>query len=157
MSRTSDPQHYPISGCRTGEHTGRASVLDGQVRLGKYITTQEDEAPSLLVEGVVGPLLAQRQNIQRQKSRVLCLYHIGLKYAFAEVKVNADNNLFDKILWDNALLRIRSTHPAVAIPSPCSSHTLRDCLLLRSFSLECSGPPSCSRLSVWPSVVDHGR
>ena len=47
---------------------GKASVLGEQVRLGKYITTQEDEAPSLLVEGVVGPLLAQRQNIQRQKT-----------------------------------------------------------------------------------------
>jgi len=44
---------------------GKASVLDEQARLAKYITTQEDETPSLLVEDVMGPLLAQRQNSQR--------------------------------------------------------------------------------------------
>jgi len=49
---------------------------------------------------------------------MLCLHHIGcLKIevklecayecilAIAEVKVNADNNLFDKVSWVNALLR----------------------------------------------------
>jgi len=44
----------------------KASILDEQGRLAKYITTQEDEAPSLSVEDVMGSLLAQWQNSQRQ-------------------------------------------------------------------------------------------
>jgi len=39
---------------------GKASVLDEQARLAMYIMTQEDEAPSLSVDDVVGPLLAQQ-------------------------------------------------------------------------------------------------
>ena len=141
-------------GMRLGN--GKASGLDEQVQLGKHITTQEDEAPSLLVERVVGPLLAQRQNIQRQKtSGALSPPHRVPQNTFAEVKVNADNNLFDKILWDNASYVYDQPIPPPSFPARVrSSHTPRDCLLLRSFSLECSGPPSCSRLSVWPSVVD---
>ena len=38
----------------------KASVLDVQAWLAKYITTQEDEAPLLSVKDVLGPLLAQR-------------------------------------------------------------------------------------------------
>jgi len=38
---------------------GKASVLDEQAWLAKYITTQEDEAPSLSVKDVMGPLLAR--------------------------------------------------------------------------------------------------
>jgi len=34
---------------------GKASVLEEQARLTKYIMTQEDEAPSRSVEDVVGP------------------------------------------------------------------------------------------------------
>ena len=44
---------------------GKASDLAEQVRLAKYITTQEDEAPSLSVEDVLRSLLAQRQNKTR--------------------------------------------------------------------------------------------
>jgi len=47
---------------------GKASVLDEQARLAKYITTHEDETPSLSVEGVVGSLLAQRQNTNPVKT-----------------------------------------------------------------------------------------
>ena len=96
---------------------GKAGVLDEQARLGKYITTQEDEALSLLVEGVVGPLLAA-ENLRCFVSTTSGASK--LKCTFAEVKVNADNNLFHKILWNKALLRIRSTHPAVVIPNPCT-------------------------------------
>jgi len=41
---------------------GKASVLGEQAPLAKYITTQEDEAPSLPVEDAVGSSLARRQN-----------------------------------------------------------------------------------------------
>jgi len=41
---------------------GKANVLGEQVPLAKYITTQEDEAPSLSVEDAVGSSLAQWQN-----------------------------------------------------------------------------------------------
>jgi len=34
---------------------GKANVLDEQARLTEYMMTQEDEAPSLSVEDVVGP------------------------------------------------------------------------------------------------------
>jgi len=47
---------------------GKASVIDEQARVSKHITTQEDEAPSLSVEDVLGSLLAQRQNSQRQNN-----------------------------------------------------------------------------------------
>jgi len=47
---------------------GKASVLDKQARLVEHITTQEDEAPSLSVEDVLGSLLAHRQNSQRQNN-----------------------------------------------------------------------------------------
>jgi len=33
---------------------GKASILDEQTRLGKYTTTQEDGAPLLSVEDVLG-------------------------------------------------------------------------------------------------------
>ena len=42
-----------------------ASILDEKARLAKYITSQEDEAPSLSVEGVPGSLLAPRQKKTR--------------------------------------------------------------------------------------------
>jgi len=55
---------------------GKASVLDEQVRPAMYITTQEDEAPSLLI-GVWGHYWLSGRISSGRKPRVLCLHHIG--------------------------------------------------------------------------------
>ena len=117
---------------------GKASVLDEQAQLATYITTQEDEARSRSVEKVVGSLLSQ-------KPRTLCLHMWWFKIEAMLMSLwrsegEYKQQLFDKISRDNALLRIGSTYPAMVIPSPCSSHTPRDCYCINMFLWNVLGP-----------------